>query len=162
MKGIVGQLSRLNRAGLEESHVRRKAFLAVVKSLRKHFFLTLSSHWHETRADKGKTALKELFETLGTQTRFVFVNVAGAVVPNVELQFVLPKIDQTEDGGYSLGTAQNAKLVITPGSEPDECILTMLDMNGRESVETASSEELQGICIELVEGQITWERMSLV
>jgi len=155
-RGIVGLLSRLNRAQLISSPTHQRAFMGVIKNLRDLFSQTLQRDRQVKRIEENEAELKRWIQRLRTQRHAV--SVKGAVVPNVELQFVLPEGELVNEEELSIRT-QTTKLVLQPGSTTDAYQTTLTDIKGEESIVHPSAEELQGISLHVQEGQVVWEQL---
>ena len=96
-------------------------------------------------------------DALNDQMRPAYVR--GTVVPDVDMQFVLPHAARAEDGGVEINM-ETAKLSIRPGEGSDERDVTDTDTFGEESVETAPDEDLRGLLVRVCDGRVTREGLD--
>jgi len=158
-RGIVPLLTRANQAALQSNPIHQKAFIGVIKNLRRLFSQTLQCDRQAQRIEENKATRSEWVRQLRTQSSAVHVK--GAVVPPVELQFVRPEVEPVDEEEYSIRT-QTTKLVFQPGSAADEPTAISVSIKGEESTLHPSAEELQGISLRVQEGQVVWEPLQVV
>ena len=157
-KAVVGLMTRTNRHLLRENQNRQKVFKGVIKSLHDLFFLTRKFDNHAHRMAGDEAELNKRIDALSSQTGVVHVQ--GAVLPGVDLHFVLPDVERLEDGEISIGT-WIARLRVRHGADANQRKIVQIDTNGEDSVLNLSPEELQGISIRLHNGQILREQIGI-
>ncbi len=153
-KAVVGLLTKANRGYIGGSPNRQKVFRSVVRSLHDLFFLTRKSDRQSNQIAPGEAELNALIDALSNQTSAVYVR--GAVLPDIDLQFVLPDVEWLEEGEVSIGM-QTARLTLRPGADADQREVIRLDTSGEDTVLSPNPEELQGISIRVHEGRVVWE-----
>lgn len=156
-KAVVGLLTRTNRHLIRQNPNRQKIFKSVIRDLHDLVFLTRDCDKQSSTLSDDESRLEELMDALNDQMRPAYVR--GTVVPDVDMQFVLPHAARAEDGGVEINM-ETAKLSIRPGEGSDERDVTDTDTFGEESVETAPDEDLRGLLVRVCDGRVTREGLD--
>lgn len=151
--GVVGTLVRANQHLIEINPNRKKVFMGTVRKLHDLLFLgreldKLADEIAKTEAERNR-----LIDNLSNQTSAVYVQ--GVILPNIDLQFVLPDVAWSDEGEAAIGM-QTPKLVLQRGADPYKWEVQLVDINDRASVRSINPEDLEGVAFRVNEGWVDW------
>ena len=157
-KAVMGLLTRINRTYITGSPTQRQAFMTVVRRLHDLLFLTRNIDKQAIKIGQNEERLKRMGDRPEAPISTVYVR--GAVLPGLDLQFVLPEAD-SEAGERFSGRSKTATLTLRPGADVSQREIVRVDTGGEDEILIVSPEELQDVVFQVHSGQVTWDRVRL-
>ena len=152
-RGVAGSLARANGDYLKSNPNNQKVFIRVLGHLRRLFTAT-------RLVDECATRLEKIAASIHAATAYLAqlqteVHVRGSAGPDVQLQFVLPQVQELRPGEVSVQTL-TAGLRIGGGGDASGRVVVLVDQEGVETTLTVPPEQLRGVTIKVEEGRVGW------
>ena len=139
-------IARTNRKYLVNYPAREKVFLQLLKSLRELFVAVLERDEMLKRLSSAETELENLRAAMSE--RGPSIAVRGRIAPETEMEFILPRINDSRDGGFDFAH-KTAQLCVRTGGLADQCEMVLQAADGERSSVTAERDELEGLLISI-------------
>ena len=156
-KGILGLLSRNNRAYIVENRSHEKVYLQLTQSLRKLVFLARRVDLLKGEVDREKDALAALARHFNNSDRSVAVR--GKIYPETNFK-VLPRVVDIAIGGGIVSVGQSAELNVAAGAGSGERKLTRRSIDGQQQIDALAAETLRGVALRLDGEHVVWRRID--
>ena len=156
-KGIVGVLARANRKYISDNPAREKVFLQLLKGLRELFILVTERDLVLQQIEVMKDEIDRLVDGLRDQQPTVCVQ--GAVVPQSEVEFILPRVVRDEMGDLTYSD-QSTSVKIQPGAEQGQRALLLRNIDGDETLEELANNAVQTLVFRAEQGTVVWKTLS--
>ena len=156
-RGVVGVIARTNRKYLVNYPAREKVFLQLLKSLRELFVAVLERDEMLKRLSSAETELENLRAAMSE--RGPSIAVRGRIAPETEMEFILPRINDSRDGGFDFAH-KTAQLCVRTGGLADQCEMVLQAADGERSSVTAERDELEGLLISIEAGKVRWTHVA--
>ena len=156
-KGIVGVIARANRKYLINYPAREKVFMQLLKSLRELFSAVLERDEMRKRLAAAETELENLRAALSE--RGPSIAVGGRLAPRTEIEFILPWLNDTQDGGFDFAH-KTAQLCVRPGPLAGQCEMAVQQADGERSSVTTEQDELEGLLVSVDDGKVRWSQVG--
>lgn len=156
-KGIVGVLARSNRKYISDNPAREKVFLQLLKSLRELFIQVTERDLIIQQIDDIQTETGRLVDDMRGQQPTVCVQ--GAIVPQTDMKFILPRVvrNEAEELSYS---DQAATIKIQPGTDQGQRTLLLCNAEGEETQEEVGNDAVQNLVFRTQEGTVMWNSLT--
>jgi len=168
-KGIVGVIARTNRKYLIDYPAREKVFMQLLRSLRDLFNAVLERDEMQKRnavlerdeMQKRLSAAETELENLraALSDRESSIAVGGRLAPQTEIEFILPWLNDTQDGGFDFAH-KTAQLSVRPGPLAGQCEMAVQQANGERSSVTTELDELEGLVVSIDDGKVRWSQVG--
>ncbi|MBT4503632.1 MAG: hypothetical protein HOC74_38225 [Gemmatimonadetes bacterium] len=129
-KGIIGYLAKANRKYIIDNPAREKVFLQLLKNLRALVMEVFARDRLIAIIDRDREEMDRLLTELREQNSRIHVR--GAILPDTEMEFVLPRILHLENGEINF-VHQHALLNVQAGSKSGRLKLAATDSAGEPS-----------------------------
>ena len=156
-KGIVGVIARTNRKYLIDYPAREKVFMQLLKSLRELFNAVLERDEMQKRLSAAETELENLRAALSDRESSIAVG--GRLAPQTEMEFILPWLNDTQDGGFDFAH-KTAQLCVRPGPLAGQCEMAVQQADGERSSVTTELDELEGLVVSIDDGKVRWSQVG--
>ena len=156
-KGIIGVLARSNRKYIVDNPAREKVFLQLLKNLRELFLATAKRDRLVQQITLDEEEIDRLVENLHQPESVLYIQ--GALLPEIEVEFPLPRVNRQETGEISF-VHQGASLRVREGPDADHRELLLHDIGGERSTRQLNNSDLQNLSLHLREGQVVWRPLS--
>jgi hypothetical protein len=156
-KGIVGVIARTNRKYLIDYPAREKVFMQLLRSLRDLFNAVLERDEMQKRLSAAETELENLRAALSDRESSIAVG--GRLAPQTEIEFILPWLNDTQDGGFDFAH-KTAQLSVRPGPLAGQCEMAVQQANGERSSVTTELDELEGLVVSIDDGKVRWSQVG--
>lgn len=150
-KGIIGYLAKANRKYIVDNPAREKVFLQLLKNLRGLVMDVFARDRLAAAINRDREEMDRLLTEL--RQRNSRVHVRGAILPDTEMEFVLPRVQRLENDDINF-VHQHAVLNVQQGSQSGHLKLAVTDAEGEPSSEEIKSAEFHGQSFHVDQGRI--------
>jgi len=153
-RGVVGVLAKANQHVIVANATRQKVFVQTVENLRGLFLAARTLDRHDRGIERVEEELRALAET--SRERVSAVYVGGGLAPEVDLSFVQPRVEETEEGELNVSQQVGKMLLkVNDGGDPQ---VIKVDLDGVTEDLFPEAGELENVALRLQSGNVVWEQ----